>query len=266
MQPQPAGVVSKSGSQASRSGSQGGRCHSVSFSDQSTEPAATRSASGSVEKRTNSGSVEKRTASASALLSAVGSAASRMGDAAGRRMSSVLNEIAGDDASFRRDSFMRQATSGSFVRAGSETFVRKKHTRQLAQGALRKLESDEMFKEQKEKQLTEAKLIETIRGTIGYLFFVMIFTVVAFTTRNSSEYWANAAMRGKFVDDAFFFGEATHEKTLHDVQFVPLFYDWLGGQFLETVTNVELGGESGYLNGYNRIIGPVRCGASDGLG
>ena len=161
---------------------------------------------------------------------------------------------------------MRQAASGSFVRAGSETFVRKKHTRQLAQGALRKLESDETFKEQKEKQLTEAKLIETIRGTVGYLFFVMIFTVVAFTTRNSSEYWANAAMRGKFVDDAFFFGEATHEKTLHDVQFVPLFYDWLGGQFLETVTNVELGGESGYLNGYNRIIGPVRCGASGGLG
>ena len=108
MQPQPAGVVSKSGSQASRSGSQGGRCHSVSFSDQSTEPAATRSASGSVEKRTNSGSVEKRTALASALLSAVGSAASRMGDAAGRRMSSVLNEIAGDDASFRRDSFPLQ--------------------------------------------------------------------------------------------------------------------------------------------------------------
>jgi hypothetical protein len=109
-----------------------------------------------------------------------------------------------------------------------------------------------------EKQLTEAKLIETIRGTIGYLFFVMIFTVVAFTTRNSSEYWANAAMRGKFVDDAFFFGEVTHEKTLHDVHFVPLFYDWLGGQFLESVTSVELGGESGYLNGYNRIIGPVR--------
>ena len=242
----------------SKSGSHGGRCHSVSFSDQSTETAATRSASGSVEKRTNSDSFGKRTASASALLSAVGSAASRVGDAAGRKMSSVLNEIAGDDASFRRDSFMRQAASGSFVRAGSETFVRKKHTRQLAQGALRKLESDETFREQKEKQLTEAKLIETIRGTVGYLFFVMIFTVVAFTTRNSSEYWANAAMRGKFVDDAFFFGEATHEKTLHDVQFVPLFYDWLGGQFLESVTSVELGGESGYLNGYNRIIGPVR--------
>ena len=68
----------------------------------------------------------------------------------------------------------------------------------------------------------------------------------------------SAATCRKFVDDAFFFGEVTPEKTLHDVHFVHLFYDWLGGQFLESVTSVELGGESGYLNGYNRIIGPVR--------
>ena len=154
-------------------------------------------------------------AAVSALGSAVSSVAYRAAASAekaantvGRRTSAMGGELHAAGAS--------NNNSASFN--NGQSMVRKK--RQLAGAALRKLDSDEAAKERKQKQLTETSLWETIRSTIKYMLFVLVFCIVAFTTRSSSDFWANLAMRSTFVDSPFFFGGVTHEKTLHDVHFV----------------------------------------------
>lgn len=128
--------------------------------------------------------------------------------------------------------------------------------RMLAPKALRTIDGDKRRKVN--KTVTESMLLSMIKGAIGYAFFLLIFCYVAFSTRSATDYWANEAMRQLFVDGSFFFGSVTHEKTLHDVHFVPQFFDWLEGPFLATLHSPELGAPPRFLHGYNRIIGQVR--------
>ena len=111
----------------------------------------------------------------------------------------------------------------------------------------------------KTTELSETLVWTTAKSFVGYTFFVIIFAIVAFSTRSPADYWANEGMKQLFVDGPFFFDpRVTHEKTLHDVHFVPQFYAWLEGPFLERIHATELGAPPRSLHGYNRIIGPVR--------
>lgn len=138
----------------------------------------------------------------------------------------------------------------------TESFARRK--RQLVPSVLRTLDADRLGKATKQKHLTVATLAETIRAAIMYAFFLTTFSIVAFSTRSSSDFWANHAMKQLFVDGTFFFGSVTHEKTLHDVHFAPQFFQWLEGPFLEKISVPEIGSPERFVAGYNRIIGPVR--------
>eukprot|EP00966_Prymnesium_polylepis_P143275 3307106-Prymnesium_polylepis.1 len=110
----------------------------------------------------------------------------------------------------------------------------------------------------KDVRVTEDQLMLTMRGLARYLLFFGSFLVVAFSTRSSTDYWANHGMQALFVSRPFFFGFVTHEKTLYDVQSVPQFFTWLKGPLVETLHTPSLGAEPLFLNGYSRVIGPVR--------
>merc|ERR1719238_409250 len=127
----------------------------------------------------------------------------------------------------------------------------------LVPKALKKLDDDK--RNYKTKEINETIVWSTMKGFVGYCLFLLVFTIVAFSTRSASDYWTNEGMRQLFVDGPFFFDESvTHEKTLHDVHFVPQFFAWLEGPFLERIHTPELGSPPRYLHGYNKIIGPVR--------
>ena len=111
----------------------------------------------------------------------------------------------------------------------------------------------------KVKELSEESVWEALKSFIGYGLFLLVFIVVAFSTRSDADFWANEGMKQLFVEGPFFFDpHVHHEKTLHDVHFVPQFYAWLEGPFLERIFTPELGAPPRYLQGYNKIIGPVR--------
>ena len=140
----------------------------------------------------------------------------------------------------------------------SASFVRRKK-RMLLPQALKELDADKKERvTTKSKPLTEQTLYEVIKSFVGYIIFLLIFIIVAFSTRSSDDYWANAAMKQVFVDGPFFFGGITHEKKLEDVHFTGQFFDWLQGPFLQRTSEPELGSPPRFLRGYNRIIGPVR--------
>ena len=153
------------------------------------------------------------------------------------------------------------AGSSSFI-GGDETasFVRRRKQRNLAPQALKEIEVDQSraHMKVKTKALTEQSLYEVIKSLLAYVAFLLIFLIVAFSTRSSDDFWANEAMKQVFVDGPFFFGGITHEKKLEDVHFTGQFFDWLQGPFLERVSEPELGSPPRHLRGYNRIIGPVR--------
>ena len=63
------------------------------------------------------------------------------------------------------------------------------------------------------EELTERKLIDAIKGFVGYAIFLVIFCVVAFSTRSVDDYWANLAMQKLIVSAPFHIDGITHEKT-----------------------------------------------------
>ena len=133
----------------------------------------------------------------------------------------------------------------------------RRKTRMLVPKALRTLDDDR--RAHASRELSETLVWTTIKSFVGYCLFLLVFTIFAFSTRSSSDYWANEGMKQLFVEGPFFFDErVTHEKTLNDVHFVPQFFAWLEGPFLERIHTPELGSPPRYLHGYNRIIGPVR--------
>ena len=139
----------------------------------------------------------------------------------------------------------------------TESFIQKRAGRMLVPKALKKLDDDK--RNYKTKEINETIVWSTMKGFVGYCLFLLVFTIVAFSTRSASDYWTNEGMRQLFVDGPFFFDESvTHEKTLHDVHFVPQFFSWLEGPFLDRIHGAELGSPPRFLHGYNRIIGPVR--------
>ena len=91
----------------------------------------------------------------------------------------------------------------------------------------------------KQTLLTEDALYRTIKGTLAYALFVAVFSVVAYSSRSETDYWANRAMKQLFVESPFFFGHVTHEKVLADVHFTPQFFQWLEGPFLERLHSSE---------------------------
>ena len=148
------------------------------------------------------------------------------------------------------------SAGGSSKADESKSFAKRK--RQLAPNVLKTLGDDARVAKVSGKALTEDALFKTVKETLSYFVFLALFCVVAFTTRSSADFWANRSMNSLFVESSFFFGRVPHEKTLRDVLFVPLFYQWLEGAFFETIYTPETESASRFLNGYNRIIGPVR--------
>lgn len=130
----------------------------------------------------------------------------------------------------------------------SESFKREKKQRLLVPKALRTLDDDK--RSYKSRELSESLVWTTMKSFVVYCLFLLVFTIVAFSTRTSSDYWANEGMRQLFVDGPFFFDpQITHEKTLHDIHFVPQLYAWLEGPFLERIHTPELGSPPRYLHG-----------------
>jgi len=109
-----------------------------------------------------------------------------------------------------------------------------------------------------EEELTEDTLIEAGKGFLSYAFFLLVFSVITFTTRSSNDFWANEAMKGLLVENEFHFGDIPHEKKLEDVHTFDQFFYWLKHPFLEAIFTPETGGDPLFLHGYNRLIGPVR--------
>ena len=105
--------------------------------------------------------------------------------------------------------------------------------------------------EEEGARVTESSLEQAIVAFVRYLVFLILY--VAFSTRSSSDYWANDAMKQLFVEGPSS-GAVTHEKTL-DVHFVGQFFV-AEGPFLERVPPGS--SPERFLHGYSRIIGPVR--------
>lgn len=89
------------------------------------------------------------------------------------------------------------ADEGTGEQTGS--FVRRQK-RLLVPQALRTIEDEKLAANKKKKELSESDLLVVIKRFLRYAGFLVIFTVVAFSTRSSSDYWANEAMKQLFVE------------------------------------------------------------------